>query len=127
MQARFKWRRTTAGLMWLAMLLVSTPGCMRHWACGDMRCHRPCRSGHWLSGLRLHLMPTIDPAAPNAKFHPLPTDNVFAPRSDSLPAPLPPAPHAAAPMLMPQPEFGPTPPQPPGELLPPSPQPTPDG
>lgn len=79
-----------------------------------------------LSGLRHYLVPKSVPTAPPAKFHPVPTDDVFAPRGDTLPAGATLEAYPAHPRLAPppaSPEFPPLPPQPPPEVLPPTPTP----
>jgi hypothetical protein len=70
-----------------AALAAVSAGCCRPWACGGA-----CGRGPWWTALaalgewRGQLVPHVEPEPPHPKFHPAPTDNVFAPRGDTLPS-----------------------------------------
>lgn len=70
------------------------------------------------------LVPNTELEPPHSKFHPVPTDNVFLPRADTLPprriAPHRFAPGNPGPHFLPQAplESGPSPPQPTPEMIP---------
>lgn len=79
-------RRLVFGMLAATTLLAS--GCCQPWMC-----QQRCGLGHraWFKGLvsivvhRPRLIPDAEINPPRAKFHPVPSDNVFAPRPDTLP------------------------------------------